>query len=126
MFDFILRQFCIKIQYIKQIIHQNLFQGENDDSLTLEELWNAKNLYDSAFHPDTGAKMFIAGRMAAQVPMNMTITGCMMTFYKTTPQVILMTNNYRSKLYSESWVLQQYLIIKVMLLRFIGGVLAMV
>ena len=62
--------------------------GTEDKSLTEDEIWAAKELYDSAYHCQTGEKLFILGRMSFQVPGNMLITGCMMTFYKSVPAVI--------------------------------------
>lgn len=56
--------------------------------ITEDELWKAKNLYDSAFHPVTGEKQPLIGRMSCQVPGNMAINAGMLTYHQSTPAVI--------------------------------------
>jgi len=55
---------------------------------TDEQIWYARQLYESAFHPDSGELQNFIGRMSFQMPGGMLITGCMLQFYKTVPAVI--------------------------------------
>ena len=41
--------------------------GQEPVGTTEEEVYNAKKMYESAFHPETGQKMNILGRMSFQV-----------------------------------------------------------
>lgn len=57
-------------------------QRKEPPGTTDEQVWNAKTLYESAFHPDSGDKMNIFGRMSFQVPGGMLITGALLQFYR--------------------------------------------
>ncbi|XP_074643046.1 sideroflexin-2-like [Tubulanus polymorphus] len=62
--------------------------GLQTPGVTKEEVIYAKKLYDSSFHPDSGELQNVFGRMSFQVPGGMSITGAMITFYRTNTAVI--------------------------------------
>ena len=62
--------------------------GKEPPGTTEEQVKHAMKLYSSSFHPDTGELQSVFGRMSFQVPGGMFITGAMLQFYKSVPQVI--------------------------------------
>ncbi|KAJ4433018.1 hypothetical protein ANN_15275, partial [Periplaneta americana] len=62
---------------------QDYRDGAPMDKTTVDELWAAKYLYDSAFHPDTGEKLIVLGRMSSIAPANMILGAGMLTFRTT-------------------------------------------
>ena len=56
--------------------------------MTREAVWDAKYVYDSAYHPTTGELVFMPGRMSFQAPGNCIIASGMIIFYRTPIQAI--------------------------------------
>lgn len=67
---------------------QEYREGKEPPGTTEAQVVRAMQLYKSAFHPDSGELQNVFGRMSFQVPGGMLITGAMLQFYKTTPQVV--------------------------------------
>ncbi|XP_069850505.1 sideroflexin-2 isoform X1 [Dipodomys merriami] len=76
-----------KLDWAKVVVEKSRM-GIIPPGTEVEQLLYAKKLYDSAFHPDTGEKMNVIGRMSFQVPGGMIVTGCMLQFYRTIPAVV--------------------------------------
>ncbi|XP_012692584.2 sideroflexin-2 [Clupea harengus] len=71
-----------------KVLVESCRAGSIPPGTTEEQLFYAKKLYDSAFHPDTGDRMNLIGRMSFQVPGGMAITGAMLQFYRSVPAVV--------------------------------------
>lgn len=63
-----------QLQRAREIVTKYRSNQPLPSGITLDEVWKAKYLYDSAHHPETGEKQIIVGRMSAQMPMNTFIT----------------------------------------------------
>ncbi|XP_058836566.1 sideroflexin-2 isoform X2 [Topomyia yanbarensis] len=63
-------------------------QGQRPNNVSIDEIYRAKKLYESAFHPDSGELQNIFGRMSFQMPGGMAITGAMLQWYRTNTAVI--------------------------------------
>jgi len=71
----------------KELVQQYRL-GNEPPGTSNEQIRGAMQLYKSAFHPDSGELQNVFGRMSFQVPGGMFITGAMLQFYKSVPQVV--------------------------------------
>ncbi|VDN81555.1 unnamed protein product [Brugia pahangi] len=77
-----------RLEEAKNIVLDYKHGRKVPENLTVDELWHAKHIFDSAYHPTTNELMILPGRMSCQVPGNMFLTGGMLTFYKSSSAVI--------------------------------------
>jgi len=71
----------------KQLVDQYK-AGQEPPGTSLQQLYRAQKLYQSAFHPDTGDLQNVMGRMSFQVPGGTILIGAMLAFYRSTGQVV--------------------------------------
>ncbi|KAL0879932.1 hypothetical protein ABMA27_002450 [Loxostege sticticalis] len=62
--------------------------GQEPTGTTMDQVVRAKQLYESAFHPDSGELQNVFGRMSFQMPGGCLITGAMLQWYKTATAVV--------------------------------------
>lgn len=63
-------------------------QGQEPPGTSLTQVIRAKQLYESAFHPDSGELQNVFGRMSFQMPGGCIITGAMLQWYRTATAVV--------------------------------------
>lgn len=71
-----------------KILVEQYRKRQEPPGTSVEQVIYAKKLYESAFHPDSGEKQNVFGRMSFQVPGGMAITGAMLQWYRTAPAVV--------------------------------------
>lgn len=71
-----------------KILVEQYRKGLEPPGTSTEQVIYAKKLYESAFHPDSGEKQNVFGRMSFQVPGGMAITGAMLQFYRTSTAIV--------------------------------------
>jgi len=76
-----------KLLEAKQLV-EDYRVGREPPGTTERQVIHAMQLYRSAFHPDSGELQNVFGRMSFQGPGGMLITGAMLQFYKSVPQVV--------------------------------------
>ncbi|XP_052754794.1 sideroflexin-2 [Galleria mellonella] len=62
--------------------------GKEPKDTPYEKVVKAKQLYESAFHPDSGELQNVFGRMSFQMPGGCLVTGAMLQWYRTATAVV--------------------------------------
>ncbi|XP_004930688.1 sideroflexin-2 [Bombyx mori] len=74
--------------YEAKELYLNYKAGREQPGTKLEQVIKAKQLYESAFHPDSGELQNVFGRMSFQMPGGCLITGAMLQWYRTATAVV--------------------------------------